>query len=409
MKRIFIAIFCIISINTKAQLNFAEQQPNTEKLSPRELTIPTSPLFDLMGVAPSQVAHTANIKDFKVDWSFANWRLNPNLAIQAQPIWELLYNKSDIKKYQNATGLGRMLSSLDVSIGTVQTFSNDRRIGGALKLSLLKQNDPLLIKGAYDGIQNQFNNELKYLQGREKEILKALDTLTIPDLINIKKQELARNDLQLASFYSRRNSAIQQQALQYTKDKWNSAFIDIAFGKIFTYETDSAGSLKKLKLNRNTGNGVWLNFGFGIGKRGLISGLIRSSFYEEDLTFLLKDNSTGIQTQEQAVASNKLITLGINFRYGGPVYNFFAEFIYEGKTVKTANDALNEVFKVPNGATIISNSVKWDIVNPYIINFGGDWRISRNVILNYGIRCIMDKTFKNTTFTPIANISCMMR
>jgi len=54
-----------------------------EKPAPKEFAIPTSPLFDLMGAAPSQVPRTSAIKDFKVDWSFRNWRVNPNLAIQA--------------------------------------------------------------------------------------------------------------------------------------------------------------------------------------------------------------------------------------------------------------------------------------------------------------------------------------
>jgi len=35
-----------------------------EKLTPKEFAIPTSPLFDLMGAAPSQVACTAAIKRF---------------------------------------------------------------------------------------------------------------------------------------------------------------------------------------------------------------------------------------------------------------------------------------------------------------------------------------------------------
>lgn len=29
-------------------------------------------------------------------------------------------------------------------------------------------------------------------------------------------------------------------------------------------------------------------------------------------------------------------------------------------------------------------------------------------ILNYGFRCVFDKNFKNTSFIPIANTSCMM-
>lgn len=381
----------------------------SQKLSPRELTIPTSPLFDLMGVAPSQVARTADIKDFKVDWSFKNWRLNPNLAIQAQPVWELFYNRKNLEKYQAASSFKRMLASIDVSLGTVQNEVSDRRIGGAIKMNLYKQKDPLLMKGLYDEVQKAFDEELVQLKTTEQELLKALDTLTKPSDLQKTRDALRQNDIQLASFYNRRNSAIQLKAAQVITDNWNAAFVDIAYGKIYTYGTDSAGSLKKLSLNRNTGNGAWINFGTGIGKRGLISGLVRTSFYEEEVSFSLKDNITGDETVATTVASNNLISLGINFRYGGPVYNFFAEFIYEGKKVKTPIDAVNESFTMPNGKSIITSTVKWDVVHPYTFNFGGDWRISRNVILNYGMRMLLDNNYKTISFTPIANISCMMR
>jgi len=141
----------------------------------------------------------------------------------------------------------------------------------------------------------------------------------------------------------------------------------------------------------------------------LLSALVRSSFYEEELTFTVKDENTGDENMQQAIAANRLFTFGVNFRYGGPVFNFFAEFIREAKSLKTPLAALNDVLELPDGKTVITSTVKWDIVHPYTINFGGDWRISRNVILNYGMRCLLDKNFKTISFLPIANISCMMR
>lgn len=407
MKLISVSLALLCVLNGHAQT--APAADAAQKLSPKELAIPTSPLFDLMGVAPSQVARTADIKDFKVDWSFKSWRVNPNMAIQAQPVWELFYNKKNLQKYQSAGGFKRMLASIDVSAGTVQTELNDRRIGGAVKMNLYKQKDPLLLKGVYDEIQKSYEEELQQLKNTEQELLKKLDSLTRPSDLQKTRDELRQNDLQLASFYNRRNTAIQTKAAQFVADNWNAAFIDVAYGKIYTYGTDSIGSLKKLRLNRNTGNGAWINFGTGIGKRGLVTGLIRTSFYEEEVTFTLKDNNTGDETRETTVAANNLITLGINFRYGGPIYNFFTEFIYEGKRIKTPLEAVNEAFNTPGGKSIISSSVKWDIAHPYTINFGGDWRISRNVILNYGMRWNLSKEFKTISFTPIANISCMMR
>jgi len=380
-----------------------------EKTAPKEFAIPTSPLFDLMGAAPSQVARTSSIKDFKVDWSFRNWRVNPNLAIQAQPVWELFYNKKNLEKYQRTNRLQRMLSSLDLSAGTIQTENGDRRIGTAVKMNLFQQKDPLLVKGAYDDVQQIFTEELVILKQKEKDLLASLDTLTKPTDLQKTRGALRENDQLLATYFSRRNDAIQEKAKQFITDNWNAAFIDLAFGKIYTYGTDSAGNLKTLRINRNSGNGLWLNFGTGIGKRGLVTGLIRTSFYQEELRFNIKDDFTDIEKEATTIADNKLITLGLNFRYGGPVYNFFAEIIYEGKTVKTPVDAVSEAFTAPAGSSIVNSSVKWDIVHPYTINFGGDWRIGRNLVLNYGMRWLMDSNLKTISFTPIANISCMMR
>ncbi len=405
----FMKITLIFFFLAFADILVNAQTTNPEKLQPRELAIPTSPLFDLMGAAPSQVARTADIKDFKVDWSLKNWKVNPNLAIQAQPVWELFYNRKNLTKYQQASRFQRMMASLDLSLGTALGDNSERRIGGALKMNLYKQRDPLLTKGAYDEIQKTFDDELILLKKMEKEILLAMDSITKPSELARKREELRNNDAQITSFYSRRNTAIQSQSAQYASDNWNAAYVDMAFGKIYSYTTDSAGSLGKLSLNRNTGNAFWLNFGFGIGKRGLLSALIRSSFYEEELTFTVRDDLSGEENIQQAIAANKLFTLGINFRYGGPVFNFFAEFIREAKSLKTPIQALNDVLTVPDGKTVVTSTVKWDVVNPYIINFGGDWRISRNVMLNYGMRCVLDKNFKTVSFLPIANISCMMR
>ncbi len=399
-------IFCLL---TGAALAQNSEYNQDDKLVPRELAIPTSPLFDLMGVAPSQVARTSDIKDFKVDWSFKNWRVNPNLAIQTQPVWELFYNRKNLEKYQRASAFQRMMASLDLSLGTVLGDNNERRIGGAIKVSLYKQKDPLLKKGVYDDIQKSFAAELVLLAETEKRILKELDTITKPTDLIKKRDDLRENDAKMASFYGRRNAAIQEQAKNYITDNWNAAYVDAAYGKIYSYSTDSVNSLRKLSLNRNTGNGFWLNFGFGLGKRGLVSGLIRTSFYEEELNFSMRDDVTGIDTSLSAIAANRLFTFGINFRYGGPVFNFFAEFIREAKSLKTPIQALNDAFTAPNGKTILTSTVKWDVVQPYIINFGGDWRVGRNLILNYGMRCVLDKNFKTVSFTPIANISCMMR
>lgn len=403
-KLLLIATTVLSALCTSAQ-----EEESAGRLSPKELTIPPSPIFDLMGVTSSQINRTSDIKDFKVDWSFKSWRLNPNLAIQSQPVWELLYNRKDLSKYQNASGLMRRLSSLDISIGSVQDENNDRRIGLAAKMNLFKERDPLMARELYGDIGERFAKEKTDLLQQLKELNVKLDSTT--DILSKPgiRGEIKSVEEQLMTLNSRRNEEINSRAKVFVAENWNASSLDISFGKVYTYQTDSSGSLKSLRLNRNTGWGGWINANVGFGKKFLLSGLLRSSWYEEELDFLVRNTNTGEEFEQKAVADNTLLTMGMNLRYGGSLYTFFVEFLYERKGLKTPLEALGEAFKTPDEFEVVGSTVKWDVVHPNTISFGGDWRLSRSVILNYGMRCVFDGNWTFRTFTPIATISCMMR
>jgi hypothetical protein len=404
----FFLVSLPIIINTLS----LEAQTETEsatKLSPKEFSIPASPVFDMMGVTPSQINKTSDIKDFKVDWSFKSYKVSPNLAIESQPFWEIFYNKKPISKYQKASKFMRFLSSTDFSLGTVQNENAERRMGYAVKMSLFKSKDPLLDREIYEGIDEKFTSEKEELIKKITEINIKLDSskniLERPSI----RQELRQTEESLLGIETRRRQEINDRAKVFIAENWNSSYVDMAFGKVNTYQTDSIGSLKSLKLNRNTGLSGWLNGGIGVGKRLFISSLIRGSWYEEELNFNLMNSTTQEITTEEAIASNTLLTLGLNIRYGGPVYNFFAEFFHERKGIKTASEALSRVFSTPQGMSLISSSVKWDIVHPYVFAIGGDWRISRSVAINYGLRATFDKKWTLNSLTPLVSIACMMR
>src|SRR4051812_36699196 len=107
MNKLLLIAFLFIDCFSAAAQTVKEK---AGRLSPKEFSIPASPIFDLMGVTSSQINRTSDIKDFKVDWSFKSWRLNPNLAIQSQPIWEMFYNRKDLSKYQNTSAFMRKLA-----------------------------------------------------------------------------------------------------------------------------------------------------------------------------------------------------------------------------------------------------------------------------------------------------------
>jgi hypothetical protein len=387
------------------------QQDDTKagRVTPKELTIPPSPVFDLMGVTSSQINRTSDIKDFKVDWSFKSWRLNPNLAIQSQPVWELFYNRKDLSKYQSASRFMRRLASLDISIGTVQDENNDRRIGFAAKMNLFRQKDPLMASELYAGISEKYKTEKQDIETQLNELRLKLDTTRDILLKPALRSQVLSTEEQLMTLNSRRNEEINSRAKIFVSENWNASSLDVAFGRVYSYKTDSSGSLTSLRLNRNTGYGGWLNANIGMGKKFLLSALFRTSWYQEELDFLIHNTSTNEEVSQKAIADNTLYTMGLNLRYGSSIYTFFIEFLYEQKGLKTPIEALNEAFSAPKDFQVVGSTVKWDVVHPNTLSFGGDWRISRSVILNYGMRCVFDKDWKFTTFIPVATISCMMR
>jgi len=271
-------------------LSYAQSETSTNRLSPNEFAIPASPVFDIMGETPSQINRTADIKDFKVDWSFKSWRLNPNLAIQFQPFWDIIYNRKDLSKYQNAFGFMRKLASLDFSVGSVQDENTDRRIGFDIKTNLLRKKELLMEKELYVEIGELFKIEKNELENKLVKLRFQLDTT-----VNIFEKPTLRSQIKdaeglLLSSNSRRNAEINDRAKLFISKNWNATSVDIAFGRVYSYQTDSAGTLKSLWLIRNTTMAGWLNAIIGIDKRILISGLLRNSWYEEELNFLFRNN-----------------------------------------------------------------------------------------------------------------------
>jgi hypothetical protein len=193
--------------------------------------------------------------------------LNPNLAIEAKPFWEILYNRKNLSKYQNAPFILRKLASIDVSFGTVQNEQNDRRLGFAIKMNIVRGKDPLLQKDLYTEIIERYRLEKEQLEVQLKEFEEALDTASSILLKPAIRQQIKSTTEQLNTINSRRQSEINEAAKVFVAENWNSPTLDIAFGKIYTYKTDSAGSLVSLRLNRNTGWGIWVNGGFGIGRK----------------------------------------------------------------------------------------------------------------------------------------------
>lgn len=406
---IFGAQLLVFSLNS-----FAQDQPPLnqvpDKIKPQEINVASSAIFDFMGVSPAQISKTSDVKDLKVDWSFNSWKLNPNLAVQGQPVWEMFYNRKDLSRYREASYVMRTLASTDISLGTVQNESNDRRIGGAIKINLFKKYDALRDIGFYKDIEDRYKEEFYQLSIQMDDAKSAYDTITDPLQKMLARQKITTLETTAMQLVQMQKTEIAERGRQYSAEKWNNTFFDIAGGKIMTYATDSAGTLKSVKLNRESGWGIWANGGVGVGSKLLFSGLFRTFFYDEQLTFTLRDLTTGEELQESTIVSTKLYTYGINVRYGNPIVNFFTEFFIEKREFDNVQSAFESTeISQDENLELEKSTLKWSGISPYSWAVGGEWRASRNLMINFGMRMEYDKDFKRTTFQPIATISCLMR
>ena len=412
MKMTFLKLFFFL-LGILMLQNVIAQQSVMGPVSPAgvsELIIPASPIFDLMGVTPSQVVHYSEIKNFKVDWSFRNWRINPNISLQAQPIWELVYKNKNISYYQRASRLMRSLSSLDLSIGSVAGENSLRKFGGSVKVNLYTQKDPLLVKNAYRDIENNFESQKLTLKSKSNELVKKINTITNPDTIEALKDELTEVQFLLNTLGDRKKEEIILKAQKYISENWNSAYLDFAVGWIRSYTTDSVGSFKTLDFGRNSGTAVWLNGGIGIGKRGMIIGLFRGLFFKEGINFKVQNKITNDIITQRINILNQLISVGVNCRLGGPKFNFFTECFVNARLDNKPEKSIGNNILMNTDLRLIDNSASWvENSDPFSISIGGDWRTSRNVIINFGIRTIFNEAWQVISFTPVATIGCIMR
>lgn len=337
-----------------------------------EFNIPQSAAFDLLGVSPAQILTPANIKEFKVDWSFSNWRSTPNLAIQVQPIWEIFYNRTNLRKYRNATPFMRTLSTLDLSAATILDFTGNRKLSYADKINIYREKDPLVDKNLIKDIEKEFQFNTYELRNSINKISKIRNKIKNPDKIDSIYIQLdsLNNLLQEASQLQKEK--IRSAAASYQKKNWNSTNIECSVGQALSYRENSTDSINLISKTIS----AWVAGCIGIGRKTLITSMIRF---------------TSAKTFENK--NSKIFSGGVNFRYGSHRFNYFTEFFISDlnstETTKLTRNGINTISRF--------NS-----------SIGGEWKITRNVVLAYGIRLNFDPDFKLIRIIPSAGISCLM-
>lgn len=331
-----------------------------------EFAIPSAPAFSLMGITPELVPRPGVVRNFKVDWRIRDYKGAPDLAIEALPIWFLFFNKDDFSSYRQASGFTRMLSTLSVSLSTA-SFNDVNHLGYALKINLFRAKDPLNDQALLAQYQTEIKAEQANLIGQIAELEDQLLNTDEGEERKVLKAKLKTLRSSNRAIVRNKRADMELLRQEYIDLNWNASMLDVAAGRIYSYDRSLGDSIQ---LNTE-GYGIWLNGGLKSGKHGFISGIVKLAKYGDRKSF---------QT-------------GLSLRYGNPNFNFYLETMYE--RAKETFDPEFDPFQVH--------------INNYRLAYGGDFRLSRGILLNFALQTELTDDFKFNNFLPIANVTCLMR
>lgn len=355
-----------------------------------EISIPSAPAFAMLGVNPEMVMRPSDLKSFKVDWRIKNYNLAPDLALEAQPLWHFYYKKRSFEEYAAASRLTKKLSTLSLSAGTAK-IDNINHASYSIKLNLYKKNDVINDTLLLKQLRSEHRNQLQNFNAQIDSLVILRYQTTDPKRKNEIDKELDVIRYEMKNIDEISRLKYRNIIDQYNGENWNSTMLDAAFGSVFTYDNAGIDSLKV----RRAGYALWLNGCLKMGDNGLVSGLFR---YTKIID-----------------SSNKMF--GLNFRYGSQRYNFYAEVVYEilgnyfDPNQELAFDE-NEYFAgkyiedIGSGWLDFNNT---ETKTQYTMAYGGDFKLSRNILLNFALRTQFTSDIKLTRLLPVANIICLMK
>lgn len=388
---------CIIWLLWSISVNAQQSEPIPA--SSGDFTIPAAPAYQLLDANASLVGRASVTRDFKVDWSLKSYRLAPNLALEMQPVWLLTYNKNnDVSRYRKAGYLMRTLTTLSASAGTLDGNDSTRFFSYALKLNLYRSHDPLLDEQLYNDYQSSYEIALNTQRAELDSMLRERKKLESTPERDSLDANILRKENELYQFRKTFRDQLKQRQDEYRAKYWNASYVDIAWGRAFSFNPKLADRIDSLSLE-NTGNAVWINASFGIGRRWLISGMVRTINKQGILRTTAMDSLTG----SPVITTNKKdlfdFATGLNIRYGSVRYSFFIE----GFLTRNRNVAATMENGLDSGNDILVTEER------LVLAYGGDLRLGNNVLLNYGIRTTINKSLKFGGMVPIASVTCLMK
>lgn len=347
--------------------------------------IPSAPAFSLLGVNPETVTRPSDVKSFKVDWRLKNYKVAPDLAFEAQPIWWLHTRKKGPRAYRDASNFGRMLSTASFSLATAK-LDNVNHLAYAIKFNVYKEHDPFLQSDFMDMKEEELIADLTPLEFQIDSLQLIYSRTTSPQAKQELEQQLASLKSEKKMLTRMKMDEVADEAVDFDAHNWNMDMVDVAFGRVFKYNN---GGIDSLKFD-GAGFGLWVNAAKRAGKHGLVTGLF-------------KINKIGINTD---------LMLGGSYRFGSKKYNFFAELVYKyiGNSFDNGFDEdeeFGDLYTEDLGNAWYEYG-EGEGYSAWAISYGGDFRLGKNVLLNFAIRTELASGFTFDRLLPVANLVCLM-
>lgn len=375
---LLIALCCPVS-NGQEYNTLSDQNLNA-------MSIPSSPAFGLLGVNPEIVTRPSDVKEFKVDWRVKNYKIAPDLALEAQPLWWLHYRKKSPEAFKSISNFERILSTASVSLATAK-IDNVNHMAYATKFNVYKEYDPfrdtsLIAKNEME-LKKEIEPIVQQIEKLEIERKKTVHQDSIAALI----EEIELLRLQREAIYKSKMEQFVAECNLAIQEYWNMDMVDVACGRVYKYDNASLDSLNFKKA----GYGIWINAAKGIGRNSLLTGILKMNKIGENRNFML----------------------GLAYRYGSHKYNFFAEVVRtKMNNVPDNGFSEEEIFANLRSDDIGSAWYQYadgeESYTNWTLAYGGDFKLSRNILLNFALRTELTKGFKFTRFLPVANIVCLM-
>ena len=264
---VYLIISIFLYISSPPTLYSQENSNEINEIRPTDFSLPPAPAYLLLDANSPLVSKPGVIRDFKVDWSLKSYKLAPNLAFEAQPIWLLAYDRADLKKYQHASPFWKTMSTLSLSAGTLDANDSLRQFAYAAKITVYRQHDVLNNNSYFKDIVEQFlDKETKLTQKINilKKELKTTKSLEKRDSID---QVLFNVWNEIEELKINQKQKIKERQTDYANRHWNSAFIDIAYGNSYTFNRNFARIDSSIANFKKNSFGFWINGSVGIVRR----------------------------------------------------------------------------------------------------------------------------------------------